>query len=96
MAEEFAELNKQEIAFIYKQKCDEAGIDPHVCFMNYLEETMEEVEALEVVIKGNDKINFNSRLTDQAVICLCSALEQFSIYIEDIDLRYNEITDEGA
>jgi hypothetical protein len=32
--------------------------------MTYLEETMEEVEALEVVIKGNDKMNFNNRLTD--------------------------------
>ena len=29
-------------------------------------------------------------------MALCSALDQFAIYIEDIDLRYNEITDEGA
>jgi len=30
------------------------------------------------------------------LIALCSTLYQFAIYIEDIDLRYNEITDEGA
>jgi NLR family CARD domain-containing protein 3 len=30
------------------------------------------------------------------LVALCAALEQFAIYIEDIDLRYNEITDEGA
>ena len=29
-------------------------------------------------------------------MALCAALDQFAIYIEDIDLRYNEITDEGA
>lgn len=57
---------------------------------------MEDNEALEIVIQGNDKNNFNNRVNDQAVTALCSALEQFAIYIEDIDLRYNEITDEGA
>lgn len=51
---------------------------------------------LEVVIQGNDKQNFGNRLSDTGLIALCSALESFAIYIEDIDLRYNEITDEGA
>jgi NLR family CARD domain-containing protein 3 len=64
--------------------------------MQYLEETMEDNEALEIVIQGNDKHNFNNRVSDQALIALCSTLEQFAIYIEDIDLRYNDITDEGA
>ena len=96
MAEEYAELNKQEIAFIYKQKCEEIQIKPHDCFMQYLEETMEDNEALEIVIQGNDKHNFNNRVSDQALIALCSTLDQFAIYIEDIDLRYNDITDEGA
>jgi hypothetical protein len=29
-------------------------------------------------------------------MALCATLDQFAIYIEDIDLRFNEITDEGA
>ena len=57
---------------------------------------MEDNEALEIVIQGNDKHNFNNRVSDQALIALCSTLDQFAIYIEDIDLRYNDITDEGA
>ena len=57
---------------------------------------MEDNEVLEIVIQGNDKHNFNNRVTDQALIALCSTLYQFAIYIEDIDLRFNEITDEGA
>ena len=75
MAEEYAELNKQEIAFLYKQKCEEIQIKPHNSFMQYLEETMEDNEALEIVIQGNDKHNFNNRVNDQALIALCSTLD---------------------
>ena len=96
MAEEYAELSKQEIIFLYKEKCTEVGCEPHPNFMQYLEETAEDNETLEVVIQGNNKYNFNNRLNDQAVIALAAALDQFAIYIEDIDLRFNEITDEGA
>jgi len=96
MAEEYAELSKQEIQYLYKEKCQEINCEPHPCFMQYLEETVEDNEALEVVIQGNDKHNFNNRINDAALIALCAALDQFAIFIEDIDLRYNEITDEGA
>lgn len=59
-------------------------------------DTEEDNEALEIVIQGNDKHNFNNRIEDQSLVALVASLEQFAIYIEDIDLRYNEITDEGA
>ena len=94
--DEYAELNKQEIAYLYKQKCEEIQVEPHDAFCQYLEDTMEDNEALEIVIQGNDKHNFNNRVNDSALIALCSTLYQFAIYIEDIDLRFNEITDEGA
>jgi|TARA_B110000305_G_C19300089_1_gene568687 predicted nucleic acid-binding protein len=57
---------------------------------------MEDNEALEIVIQGNDKHNFNNRVNDKILIALCATLDQYAIYIEDIDLRFNEITDEGA
>lgn len=41
-------------------------------------------------------MNFNSRLTDQSLIALVAALEPYAEYIEDIDLRFNEISDTGA
>jgi len=43
--------------------------------MQYLEETVEDNEALEVVIQGNDKHNFNNRINDSALIALCAALD---------------------
>lgn len=64
--------------------------------MTYLERTIEDNEILVLEIRGNDKRNFNNRIDDRAVILLAATLEPFAFYIEDIDLRYNEITDDGA
>lgn len=75
MAEEYAELNKQEIQFLYKEKCNEVEIEPHPAFLQYLEETEDDNEALEVVIQGNNKHNFNNRIDDQALIALCATLD---------------------
>jgi len=48
--DEYAELNKQEIAYLYKQKCEEIQVEPHDAFCQYLEDTMEDNESLEIVI----------------------------------------------
>ncbi len=80
----------------YYLKCEQLGIQPHRAFIRYLEDTYDENEALEIIIQGNDKLNFSNRVTDEALMALCAALEPFAIFIEDIDLRYNEITDTGA
>ena len=69
---------------------------PHPAFMGYLEKTIDDNEMLVLEIRGNDKRNFMNRVTDQTVILLAAALEPFAFYIEDIDLRFNEITDDGA
>ncbi len=71
-------------------------VAPNRCFIRYLEETQDENESLELVIQGNDKLNFNNRLTDQGLFALVAALEPYAVYLEDIDLRFNEITDTGA
>lgn len=81
---------------LYLQRCIASEIQPHRAFEKYLEETQEENDSLEIVIQGNDKLNFSNRVNDQALIAICATLENYAIYIEDIDLRYNEITDIGA
>ena len=93
---DFAELIKTEVLEHYIQKCKISNVAPHRAFVRYLEETQDENDALEIVIQGNDKLNFTSRLTDPHLIALCLTLDKYAIYIEDIDLRYNEITDVGA
>lgn len=93
---EFAELIKSDVLDLYLSRCKSSGIEPHRAFVRYLEETMDENDAIEIVIQGNDKLNFTNRVSDKALIAICSTLEQYAVYIEDIDLRYNELTDIGA
>jgi hypothetical protein len=93
---EFAELIKSEVLELYHHRCKASNIHPHRAFVRYLEETYDENDSIEIVIQGNDKLNFNNRVTDHALIAICSTLEKYAIYIEDIDLRYNQLTDIGA
>ena len=87
---------KLELLEQYQQRCQQMEVQPNRCFVRYLEETQEENDSLELVIQGNDKLNFNYRLTDQSLIALVAALEPYAVYLEDIDLRFNEISDIGA
>lgn len=94
--EEFAELIKSDIIDLYNHRCKASGIQPHRAFITYLEQTYNQNDRIELTMKGNDKINFNNRINDHTLIAICSALDKYAIYIEDIDLRYNEISDVGA
>ena len=71
-------------------------MQPHDAFMQYLENGYDENECLEIILPGNHKFMFTDRITDDHLIVICKTLEKYALYIEDIDLRYNEITDLGA
>ena len=90
------ELKKQDVLNSYYEKCEGLGLQPHRAFIRYLEETYDENDSLEIIIQGNDKLNFSNRLSDEQVMALCTSLEPYAMFIEDIDLRYNEISDTGA
>lgn len=93
---EYAELVKSDVLTQYRENCAQADIEAHEAFCAYLEETYEENDSLDIAILGNDKYNFTNRIDDKALIVLCQTLERYAIYISDIDLRYNKITDHGA
>lgn len=71
-------------------------MNPHDAFIAYLEETYDENESIDIVIHGNDKYMFTDRITDDHLILICSTLQRYAIHIDEIDLRYNLITDIGA
>jgi len=71
-------------------------LTPHPAFVKYLEETEEDNDSIDLVIHGNDKENFNNRVKDIDLKPIVDVLEDFSVYVEDIDLKFNEIHDEGA
>lgn len=93
---EYQELDKSEVLKIYKETCEEANIEPHEAFVAYLEETYDENDQIDIIIQGNDKWNFTNRIDDKQLMVLCKTLLNFAIYIQEIDLRYNKITDFGA
>lgn len=71
-------------------------MSPHPCFIQYLEDTAQENESIDIVIHGNAKENFNNRVSDQDIWIISDVLIPYAIYIEDVDLRYNHISDTGA
>ena len=93
---QYSELVKQELLEQYKANCEQAELEPHEAFVTYLEETLEENDGLDLVIQGNDKYNFTNRIDDEQLLILCNTLRSVAIYISDIDLRFNKITDTGA
>ena len=48
--EDFAELIKSDVLDHYVMKCEVCKVEPHRAFVRYLEETMDENDALEIVI----------------------------------------------
>ena len=93
---DYAELVKADVIALYKEKSEQAGLEPHDAFMQYLEETYDENDSIDITIPGNHKQMFTYRITDNHLIVICATLERYAIYIEEIDLRYNQITDVGA
>ncbi len=93
---DFAELVKGDIINLYKEKSEQAGLQPHDAFIQYLEETYDENDSIDIVIHGNHKYMFTDRINDDHLIVICNTLARYAIHIDEIDLRYNTITDVGA
>ena len=92
----FKKLNKGDILNLYIQACESAEVNPHPNFAAYLEETQDENESIDLVIHGNAKENFENRVGDKDLAVMVDVLEDYAIYVEDIDLRFNLISDLGA
>ena len=94
--QEIRPLNKELLLEKYVANCKAMDLTPHRAFVRYLEETEDDNESIDLVIHGNDKENFNCRIKDIDLKPIVDVLEDYAIYVEDIDLRYNEIMNEGA
>ena len=52
---DYAELVKADVIALYKEKSEQAGLEPHDAFMQYLEETYDENDSIDITIPGNHK-----------------------------------------
>ena len=72
---------KGDIIQLYKEKSEQAGLQPHDAFIQYLEETYDENDSIDIVIHGNHKYMFTDRITDDHLIVICATLERYAIHI---------------
>ena len=56
----------------------------------------EESMRFDIIMRGNDPLNFSSRINNEQLIPLVNVIEENAILIQYIDLSYNHISDAGA
>jgi len=86
---------KQRISEAYKENCTNSDVAPNKALLRFLEEPEAEKETFNLIFRGNHKLNFSSRLSDEDVILLCAAAEPYAQYISHVDFSYNLISDTG-
>ncbi|XP_046343701.2 leucine-rich repeat-containing protein 34-like isoform X1 [Haliotis rufescens] len=92
-------------AFRYDSTCSEMDIKPHPYINKMFEKEKEETviwanrgdfkENMHLYLAGNNKLLTDRRLADPDCLALYKTLEN-NLYVVSLDLRYNNITDEGA
>ena len=66
---------RKEIASKYVSMCEKISHQPNNSLVRYFSNPAPKSFYLDLIFRGNDKLNFNSRLTDRDIILLTSALE---------------------
>ena len=79
----------------YQELCKKINHEPNHSLVRCFSNPVAKSFYLDVVYRGNDKLNFNNRLTDRDVILMTSALESYENIIRHVDLSFNELTDVG-
>lgn len=82
--------------------CQKINHAPNNSLTRYLSNPGAKSFYLDLVFRGNDKLNFSHRLTDRDLILLTSALDGhetvmhvFKQIIRHVDFSYNQLTDVG-
>ncbi|XP_078616720.1 leucine-rich repeat-containing protein 34-like [Branchiostoma floridae x Branchiostoma japonicum] len=84
----------------YKEVCKTEGIPVHKYILKVLKKAHEDYlsepsDEMTLDLAGNNKLLTDMRLEDRDMVPLCQTLAN-STYVSRLDLRYNNITDEGA
>ncbi|XP_062606990.1 leucine-rich repeat-containing protein 34-like isoform X3 [Saccostrea cucullata] len=92
-------------AYRYDAVCTELGVTPNPYVVKMLEKEKEETvlmkkngefkENMHLYLAGNNHLLTDKRLVDDDMIALYKTLQN-NLYVTSIDLRFNNITDEGA
>ena len=78
MDEAKIQIKKSQIIATYKNKCEKIEHKPNSSVINYLEEPSPQDEDLNLIFRGNYKLHFSSRITDNDIITLSSSFKNFA------------------
>ncbi|XP_053378650.1 leucine-rich repeat-containing protein 34-like [Mercenaria mercenaria] len=91
-------------AFRYDAVCKELGIDPNPYFVTMFEKEKEDTvlrkqkgeikDTMHLYLAGNNKLLTDKRLEDKDCEVLYKLLQN-NVFVTSLDLRYNNLTDEG-
>ena len=89
---------REQIAVQYSEHCKQIREEPNKSLLRELIAPSHSAgdDSLDLIFRGNDKLNFTSRLVDRDVIVLCECLSSFGDHIRHIDLSYNLLSDAGG
>lgn len=68
-------LIRKQIGEKYVSMCQKISHSPNNSLVRYLENPSTKSFYLDLIFRGNDKINFSNRMTDRDIILLTSALD---------------------
>lgn len=68
---------RKEIADKYSAMCQKISHTPNNSLVRYLSNPIQKTFYLDLIFRGNDKTNFNNRLTDRDIILLTSAVDDY-------------------
>jgi hypothetical protein len=91
---------KAKILEKYNKNCKNAKMNAYTQVINYLntEDELDPDDKLEVIrmnFPGNEKYNFCSRFKNDDMLPLTLSFNEFSKYLREINLMYNNISDDG-
>lgn len=88
----------EEFKDAYLLCCNACEVPPRQLILDFLEQSITSKSPItSLKLNGNCKEMFNNKLTDNEVQALCETIQCVNnVRIEELDLSFNLITDEGA
>ena len=83
------EVKKKAIITSYINKCEKIKHKPNDAIVNYLSEPSPQEEDLNFIFRGNYKLHFMSRITDNDIITLSPSFSKYAEDLIHIDISYN-------
>ena len=88
-------LIRKTLAEKYSEACGKIMHPPNQGIVRVLTNPTVKSFYLDLIYRGNDKVNFAHRMTDKDIILLSEVVPEYSNIIRNLDFSYNQISNIG-